>query len=105
MKYVTYALSLGLIVAWMFTLRPTALGGPAGYVMVSGISMQPTLYTGDLVITRKSDEYRVGDVVAFRAEGGMVIHRIIDGDGDTGFILQGDNNEFRDQWRPTTKDI
>src|SRR3972149_4373118 len=65
--------------AWFFAFRPGFLGGPAGYVIVAGKSMEPALYTGDLVITRKQPEYRPGDTVAFRVEGGIVIHRIVGG--------------------------
>ena len=56
------------------------LGGPASYVIVSGHSMEPTLYTGDLVVVHQRDEYSVGDMVAFEIEGGsQVIHRIVGG--------------------------
>jgi signal peptidase I len=73
--------------------------------MVSGRSMEPTLYNDDLVITRKQASYDIGDVVAFRVEGGMVIHRIVGGNGHDGFELQGDNNAWVDTWRPTTEEI
>jgi hypothetical protein len=34
-----------------------------------------------------------------------VIHRVIGGDGDTGYQLQGDNNSWVDPWRPTDRDV
>jgi hypothetical protein len=67
--------------------------------------MEPTYYTGDLVVTRKASTYKVGDSVAFRVEGGNVIHRIIGGNGVTGFDTQGDNNSWVDNWKPTNADI
>jgi signal peptidase len=91
--------------AWFITLRPAFLGGPAGYIIVSGRSMEPTLWTDDLVITRTQSSYQVGDVVAFRVEGGNVIHRIVGGNGVGGFEMKGDNNGWVDEWRPTIKDI
>lgn len=100
----------GLLVAWFFLLRPESLGGPATYVMVHGQSMEPTLSGGDLALVRQQDEYRPGDVVAFRVpqgepgEGGMVIHRIA-GETPEGFVTQGDNREEPDSWRPTGDDI
>lgn len=103
--------ALALLVAWFFLLRPEFLGGPAGYVLVSGKSMEPALYSGDLVVTRKQSDYRVGDVVAFRvpqgepAEGGIVIHRITGGNAQEGFIVQGDNRSGPDMWRPRPENI
>ena len=99
-----------LTVAWMFTFRPQSLGGPAGYVMVRGISMEPTFDGGDLVIVRPADSYGVGDVIAYRvhtdgAEDVIVIHRIIGGTTVDGLIVQGDNNASADDWHPKHADI
>jgi len=91
--------------AWFFAFRPGFLGGPAGYVIVAGKSMEPALYTGDLVITRKQPEYRPGDTVAFRVEGGIVIHRIVGGSAEEGFLVQGDNKDSPDSWRPGPSEI
>jgi signal peptidase len=97
--------------AWGLTLRPQSLGGPAGYVMVRGISMNPTYHTGDLAITRPEPSYRRGDVVAYRVpngevgEGILVIHRIVGGSARDGYVLQGDNNEAPDDWRPKNADV
>lgn len=101
----------GLAVGWALFLRPASMGGPAGYVIVSGESMEPMLHTGDLAVVRQQPEYAVGDVVAYRIPkqdvgGGMlVIHRVIGGDADDGYILQGDNRETQDMWRPVRGDI
>ena len=100
-----------VLVAWFFLLGPSFLGGPATYVMVSGHSMEPTLYTGDLALTRKQDAYQPGDIVAFRvpkgepAEGAMIIHRIAGGSPEDGFVMQGDNKKYPDPWRPTGAEI
>ncbi|HLF79169.1 MAG TPA: DUF5305 family protein [Dehalococcoidia bacterium] len=94
-----------VIASWFVFLRPTFLRGGTGYIIVAGHSMEPTLWTGDLVITRQQANYEVGNIVAFRVEGGNVIHRIVGGDGVAGFDMQGDNNGWRDQWRPTNREI
>jgi signal peptidase len=100
-------LIVATVVAWFVLLRPTALGGPASYIFVSGVSMQPTLETGDLVVLQASEGYAIGDVVAFRVPdenpgaGSLVIHRIIGGSADDGFVTQGDNKPAPDEWRPT----
>jgi signal peptidase len=91
-------------------LWPSSLGGRLDYVMVSGHSMEPGLHTGDLVLTRRTDDYVVGDTIAFRVpegevgEGAVVIHRIIGGT-PKGWITQGDNRTAPDTWRPTNADV
>lgn len=102
---------LVLAVAWFALLRPTFLGGDISYVMVSGLSMEPTLQDGDLVLARQKSAYHVGDLVAFhvpegeRGEGALVIHRITGGSAQDGFRTQGDNNEWLDPWRLAPDDI
>lgn len=96
------------VAAWFVVLRPTALGGPASYIFVSGTSMQPTLVTGDLVVLQRADEYANGDVIAFAipegepGAGAFVIHRIVGGSATDGFVMQGDNKPGPDDWRPTS---
>lgn len=95
-----------LLGAWFYFLAPTAIGGPASYVVVSGHSMDGTYRTGDLIVTREQASYQVGDIVTFRVgDGGQVIHRIIDGNGHDGYVLQGDNNPDPDPWHPTDEDV
>lgn len=110
-KVASALLLLVVLGGWALVLRPQALGGPAGYVLVSGTSMEPRYHTGDLVFVMRQSEYRVGDVIAYRvpkgnvAAGAQVIHRIIGGDGVRGFVVQGDNRTAPDVWRPTNEDI
>jgi signal peptidase I len=98
---------LGLLGAWFVLLGPTAFGGPAGYIEVSGHSMDGTYRTGDLILTRAQDNYAKGDIVTFKVNNGagQVIHRIIGGDGETGYTTQGDNNPDPDPWHPTEEDV
>jgi signal peptidase I len=96
---------LMLLTAWYLSLAPTAFGGPAAYIEVIGHSMDGTYKTGDLVVTRRQDTYATGDIVAFKVDSGQVIHRIIGGNGETGYTLQGDNNPAPDPWQPTDEEI
>jgi signal peptidase I len=106
-----WIVALALVVFWFLALRPQGLGGPAEFVMVSGHSMEPTMHTGDLVVVHRHADYGIGDVVAYRvpkgdpAAGAQVIHRIVGGDGDRGFVVQGDNRTAPDIWRPRTRDV
>ena len=90
---------------WAWLALPSALGGPLGVIWVHGTSMEPTLVGGDVAIVYRADHYDVGDVIAFEVpEGGIVIHRIVDVEGDT-YVPQGDNRDRLDHWRPTSDDI
>lgn len=107
------AIGVGILLfaAWLLLLRPQALGGPAAYITVTGVSMEPTLRAGDLVVMTRAEVYRPGDVVAYRvpdgdpAAGRHVIHRVIGGGAEEGYLLQGDNTPAPDRWRPTDADI
>ena len=96
---------LALLALWYLTLAPTVFGGPAAYIEVSGHSMDGTYQTGDLIVTRAQDTYKVGDIVVYKVSGGQVIHRVIGGKGTTGYTLQGDNNPDPDPWHPTDVDV
>jgi len=106
-----WLVALALVVFWFLALRPQGLGGPAEFVMVSGQSMEPTMHTGDLVVVHRHAGYGIGDVVAYHvpkgnpAAGAQVIHRIVGGNGNAGFVVQGDNRTAPDIWRPRTGDV
>jgi signal peptidase len=104
-------LAIAVFAGWYVLLAPTSIGGPASYVWVSGTSMEPTLRTGDFVVLRRAEQYGIGDIVAYRipagepAAGTFVIHRIVGGSADTGFVTQGDNKDGPDRWQPTSGDV
>jgi signal peptidase len=105
------AIALAALAGWFFLLRPVALGGPTGYVMVRGVSMNPTYHSYDLVLTQRRSSYKKGDVVAYHVPKGeigagmIVIHRITGGSAEAGYIIKGDNNPDVDPWHPKPKDI
>ena len=104
-------LTIVAVVLWALFLRPTSLGGPAGYVLVSGHSMLPRYHAGDLVLVERQSSYHIGEVIAYRVPkgdpmaGAQVIHRIVGGDAKHGFVVKGDNRTAPDVWRPTPADI
>ena len=105
------AATVAAVISWMVWLRPASLGGPTTYVYVAGTSMEPSMHTGDLVLTRRADSYRVGDVVAYPVPEGepgagtLVIHRIVGGSSSDGYVVRGDNRSRADLWHPTAEDI
>jgi signal peptidase I len=98
-------LLLSAAVLWFLLLRPAVLGGPASYIIVSGDSMRPNLQTGDIAVLHKERAYTTGQVVAFRAEGGMVIHRIVEVDADGRYVMKGDNKTTTDAWLPANDNV
>jgi signal peptidase len=102
---------LALVAALLWFALPQALGGRAGWVLVSGTSMLPHLHTGDLVLVERRSSYHVGEVIAYRVPKGqvgaghVVIHRIVGGNGRTGWTMKGDNRTARDLWHPTNGDV
>lgn len=99
------ALIVTLMVALWTFFAPAQFGGTASYVIVAGASMEPALQQGDLVITRGSPTYQVGDITAYQhPEIGPIIHRIIEREGPY-YTLQGDNNDWIDSYEPVDAEI
>lgn len=76
---------------------------PFGYgvsVVLSG-SMEPTLSVDDLVLIRQTQDVQVGDVIVYQRSGELIIHRVIEADGDT-LVTQGDANNAADE--PISRD-
>lgn len=67
---------------------------------LTGTSMEPYSYEGDLMVARCDIEPEVGDVIVFPNEDGTgyVSHRIIAETyaEETGFVTKGDNNDVTD---------
>lgn len=76
---------------------------PFGYgmsVVLSG-SMESRLSVDDLVIIKATDSYNVNDIVLYQDGNSLVIHRIIEIDGDN-VTTKGDANNVAD--KPIHKD-
>jgi signal peptidase len=105
------AAQLALVGALLWFCLPQTFGGRAGWVLVSGTSMLPHLHTGDLVLVEHQSNYYLGEVIAYRVPKGqvgaghVVIHRIVGGNGTTGWTTQGDNRTAPDLWHPTNHDV
>ncbi len=94
-----------LAMIWVMFI-PVQFGGWAAYLIVSGVSMEPTLHTGDLVILHQTDSYEIGDIAAYYypIADGIVIHRII-GQQENRFILLGDNKPKVDPYQPSQAEM
>lgn len=107
----SWAVLLVLVAAWAMFLRPQFLGGGAAFVGVQGVSMTPTMPDGAMALAQRESTYWAGDVIAYRipvgqpGAGNRIVHRIVGGDGATGFVTRGDHNTWDDVWRPRTDDV
>lgn len=108
-----YLSLLGNILIWAivaidgFYLWPTQLHGSTSMVIVSGHSMEPTYFTGDLVIARKM-EPSVGDVIVYAPDGfggSQIVHRVVGGNATDGWVMKGDNNPNPDPFTPKGSEI
>ncbi len=69
--------------------------------LVTGTSMQPNLWMGDVIVTRQvpPGDLRPGDVVRYRADRISILHRVTEVRHRAGryiLITQGDNNDMPD---------
>jgi signal peptidase I len=94
-----WLMALTAVVAAVIWLNTGLLGvRPA---LVSGISMEPNLVVGDIVVTREvpPSSLAVGDIVRFTSGSVPILHRVIKIDrGRDGMVLttKGDNNNVAD---------
>jgi signal peptidase I len=93
-------------VALWIVFAPVKLGGRATYILVSGNSMEPNFHRGDLVITQKSQNYQVGEAIAYYHPllDGVIYHRIVAQSNET-YIVQGDANSWLDSHEPSVDEV
>ena len=87
------------------------VSGITDFVMISigSNSMAPNINKGDAVVYKKVDidDIKVGDVLVFKYDGKVIVHRIIDieeHNKNIVFYTKGDNNENEDGW-PIKEDM
>lgn len=74
------------------------LQGKKAFIIVSG-SMIPTINIGDVVIIQDTDKIQVNDIIAFRKESIVIVHRVIkemNVNGKVMYQTKGDNNNIAD---------
>lgn len=100
LKYIKYfiffLLSIIIIGVLIFVLKSKDLFKYNSAIILSG-SMEPILSIDDLVFTKKTEEIKVGDIVAFYDENGKrVMHRVVEMKDDN-IITKGDANNTLDK--------
>jgi signal peptidase I len=71
--------------------------------VLKGRSMEPTLSDGSLVITRRA-EPQVGDIIRFRYNGFVAMHRIVATREDGSFATKGDNTSLYPEAQPVPRE-
>lgn len=80
------------------------------FVVQSG-SMEPSIKTGGVVVSKPQDKYGIGDVITFKTSGGKlesVTHRIVGIENEGGkesFATKGDANNSEDKNRVAPEKI
>lgn len=80
------------------SLTGNQLPMPFGFgsaIVLSG-SMEPTFATGDLIVVRECENVELDDIVVYQQGGNLVVHRVIDIDGES-ITTQGDANNVADE--------
>lgn len=80
--------------------RPEKNGGMPmpfgiGVAVVKSGSMEPELYKGDLLVVNKVSSVAVGDVIMFKSDGLLTVHRIVEINGEQ-ITTRGDANNAND---------
>lgn len=102
-RFVLLAIGAFVVGVNLYSLNAAKLTGnqvpmPFGFgssVVLSG-SMEPELYTGDLIFIKETNDYEVGDVVVFQSGNIPTVHRIIKIE-DNKVTTKGDNNNTADE--------
>lgn len=91
------------VVAVLLILSKFSIGGMRTLTVKSG-SMSPTIHTGSVIFVTPANDYKVNDIITFRAQGEkeLITHRITEVD-QTGsqpyYWTKGDANDATDSYK------
>ena len=87
-----------ILLVYTAVSKKTDIFGHRMYLIMSG-SMEPEISAKDAVVTKKQDEYHLGDVIAYEEDNVTVVHRIIEEKNEGSskyFRTKGDANNTED---------
>ena len=93
--------AIGVLVVmalYVVTSNYQVFGGYRSFLIQSG-SMEPSIMTGDIIVTKSQNSYILNDVTAFHSENRIVTHRIIakeEKPEGVQFSTKGDANRSQD---------
>ena len=77
---------------------------PFKILVVKSGSMYPSINIGDIVIIKKQDNYKIGDIISYKEENYLITHRIV-GMKNNDFITKGDFNNSIDEIEVNKKNV
>lgn len=87
-------LVVSIIFGFLNKNKPVPVMGYYFFTVMSG-SMEDSLHVGDSIISKKVDNYKVGDIVTYKVKGAYVTHRIVKIKGNS-VTTKGDANQIED---------
>ncbi len=108
-QYIVTGFLFLIIVLLVISALP--ITGDYSFLIVRSGSMEPGISTGDLIIIKPFQEYKVGDIISFgrnNKTNDSVTHRIYSIetiDGKINYTTKGDANNAPDQIAVTQQDI
>lgn len=102
----TYNISL-IIQKIIYKDRTPSFLGIKTYVVISG-SMKPNIEIGDVVLVKKEEELKEGDIISYRKGNSVITHRITsiaEENGEKIYKTKGDNNNTEDSEQITNEII
>ncbi|RJR29627.1 signal peptidase I [Candidatus Microgenomates bacterium] len=97
--------SFGVAVSTYLFTSGLLHGQYRAFIVQSG-SMEPTIKTGSIAITKTQDNYGVGDIITFSLKANKkeyITHRVVD--TAEGLKTKGDANEEPDLWTVASEEI
>lgn len=67
-----------------------------GIAQVLSGSMEPTFSEGAILLVKKTQKVKIGDIIVYQSGKDLIVHRIVDMQGNI-IIAKGDANEKADQ--------
>lgn len=81
---------------WDTSNNKISIFNKVGAAVVVSNSMEPVLSVNDLIVLKKKDNYQVGDIIVYKLNNELVVHRIVKINHDE-IITKGDANEYEDK--------
>lgn len=87
-------LIVAIIVGTVNRKHPVSIFGYYLFTVTTG-SMENTLHVNDCIIVKRTNDFKVGDIVTYKSEDSYVTHRIVE-INDNYVVTKGDANAIND---------
>lgn len=83
-----------IVISLLNRKKPVPIFGYYSFTVLSG-SMQDALHVGDNIIVKKTNSFKVGDIITYKKDNFYVTHRVVKINGDL-VTTRGDANKTDD---------